>query len=437
MRRYLLIILLSALTLWGKAQQIERIDQLMSIAQWQDALTLATSELNAHPNNGYLYVQRARIHLAMDQQGLALLDINDAISHHNSARLSQCDLYQLRGVIHEKAGMYIEAYDDYTIAIEKNDTAAMAYAHRGDICFVMGYYPLARQQYEQAATIDPDNEAYRIECARAMLAAGEHEQAAAMLRQMLADNPGLSEAKRLLAAYHYLEKRYEPYVDLYIEYINDYYKNHHQAPLLANSLYLITDTAGYNYLKQALDYQVQHNEGDLAVEYRKVKAGAETKHQDYTGAIADLSELIRTEQDYDHKALLDRGLCYTAVGNCQAAIKDFSQLIKLKCFTEQAYLHRAEAYRQEQAYDQALNDYLMYAHLDHNHAAEAYRYCGDVSAERGYSGDAVYYYSRSIELAPEEAELYRLRGLQYIALEDTTGAQMDFLKSDQLTPTRP
>lgn len=71
------------------------------------------------------------------------------------------------------------------------------------------------------------NSEYRVEYARALLSNGQLEEAAAQLQQVLADDPGMLEAKRLLATYHYLQDEVTVYIDLYLSYLQEYYEQHH------------------------------------------------------------------------------------------------------------------------------------------------------------------------------------------------------------------
>lgn len=404
MRDRILLILLCLCTHMVCAQQVDKIDQYIGIGRVDEALELATSELRAHPTESRLYILRAQIYSLIGQPGLAILDIDEAIKRPSSSGMTLSELYQSRGEIHEAAGMYIDAYCDYLTAIERDPNSATAQAHMGDLCSQMRYYPLALRAYQRAEALDAYNTHYPVETARTLLATGQHHEAAERLRHILAATPDNEEARKLLAAYHYSEGRYDLYADLFIDYINVFFRTNHYMPASAKTLLQMENEEGYSYLIQALDYQINHQEGDLAVIYQHIKAELEMAHHDYERAVSDLTHLITTEQDYDHSALLDRADCYYLMGHYDQAIADYDRLITHWHYGHIVYLHRAQAKEKAGLYLEAIEDYCTYAHLDHTQAAEAYLQCARIEDILQHPLRAEYYRNRSIEITPNTPE---------------------------------
>ena len=101
-----------------------QVDGLIREHRYSEALQLTTIQLRAHPRNGQLHAQRAWLYRQMGQPGMAILDIDEALKHLSSSDLTRSQLLYMRGEIHTEVGMYIDAYDDFTQAIEQDPHCA-------------------------------------------------------------------------------------------------------------------------------------------------------------------------------------------------------------------------------------------------------------------------------------------------------------------------
>ncbi|MBR6116262.1 MAG: tetratricopeptide repeat protein [Paludibacteraceae bacterium] len=409
-----------------------QVDGLIREHRYSEALQLTTIQLRAHPRNGQLYAQRAWLYRQMGQPGMAILDIDEALKHLSSSDLTRSQLLYMRGEIHTEVGMYIDAYDDFTQAIEQDPHCAPCYAHRGDVNMTMEYYPLAVDDYAEALRLESYNSEYRVEYARAMLSNGQLEEAAAQLQQVLADDPGMLEAKRLLATYHYLQDEVTVYIDLYLSYLQEYYEQHHLPSEADHLLYAIQDSVSYRYLSDALNQRINHTDGDIQVMFRYIRAYVRSLNKDYAGANSDLSQLIQNEQDYDHSALEMRAYNYMQTEQYQSALTDYSRLIALSPRNTRAYYGRSLAHRGLFEIDEAISDLLSLTRLDYNEAPNAFYQAARLEVEREHYIQAIRYLSRAIELAPENAYLYRYRAEQYEALGNSRMAELDYQAADLL-----
>ena len=433
MTRRLVIWLIASLCATLACSQTLQVDGLIRQHRYAEALQLTTIQLRAHPRNGQLYAQRAWLYRQLGQPGLAILDIDQALRHLSSSDLSRSELYYMRGQIHTEVGMYVDAYDDFTQAIEQDPNCAPCYAQRGDLCMTMDYYPLAVDDYAAALRLESYNAEYRVEYARALLSAAQLDEAAAQLQQVLADDPGMLEAKRLLATYHYLQDELPVYIDLYLAYLQEYYEQHHEPSSSDHLLYAISDSAAYRYLSDALDQRIRHTDGDIQVMFRYIRAYIRTEHQDYPGAIADLSLLITNLQDYDHSALQLRAYCYMQTEQYPQALADYTLLISFSPRNTQAYYGRSLAHRGLQQTDEAIADLLSLTRLDYREAPNAFYQAARLEVERERYTSAIRYLSRAIELSPDLAYLYRYRAEQYEALGNSRMAELDYQAADHLT----
>ena len=433
MRRRLVIWLCFFLPLCLPAQQSAQIEALIHQQRYSEALQLTTIQLRAHSRDGKLYARRAWLYRKLNQPGMAILDIDQAIRHTSSSAQTRSQLYFMRGDIHTEIGMLIDAYEDYTVALELDPQCAQCYAHRGELCMQLDYYPLAIEDYAEALRLESYNTEFRIEYARALLADQPTEKAARQLQQILADDPGALEAKRLLATYHYLKQETEVYIDLYLAYLREYYETQHEPSSADHLLYTITDSVSYHYLTEALDRYINHTAGDIQVMFRSIRANIRSLHADYLGAIEDLSILISSEQDYDHEALHMRAYNYMQAELYPQAIKDYTRLIHLQPHNTDAYAGRADAYRHTQQINEAIQDWLSLTRLDYREAPRGFYQAARLEVARENYMQAIRYLSRSIQLAPDIAYLYRYRAEQYEALGNSRQAELDYEAAKHLS----
>ena len=366
---------------------------------------------------------------------LAGLSATMVMAHrrHTSPDPMRSQRFYLLGDTHTREGLYIDAYDCYTRAIELDPSCAPCYARRGDLCMTLAYYPLAVDDYAEALRLESYNADYRVEYARALLSSGQLDEAAAQLRQVLADDPGMLEAKRLLATYHYLQDEVPLYIDLYLAYLQEYYELHHEPSSFDHLLYSLQDSAAYLYLSRALTSRISHTDGDIQVMFRFIRASIRTLHRDYADAIADLSLLIQNFQDYDHSALRMRAYCYMQTEQYPLALIDYNCLIPLLPRDTQAYHYRSLAHRYLGHIDEAIADLISLTRLDYRLAPDAFYQAARLEVLRERYTPAIRYLSRAIELAPDLAYLYRYRAEQYEALGNSRMASLDYHAADLLT----
>ena len=286
--------------------------------------------------------------------------------------------------------------------------------------------------YAEALRLESYNSEYRVEYARALLSNGQLDEAAAQLQQVLADDPGMLEAKRLLATYHYLQDEVTVYIDLYLAYLQEYYEQHHLPSEADHLLYAIQDSAAYRYLSDALNQRINHTDGDIQAMFRFIRACVRSLHKDYTGANSDLSLLIQNEQDYDHSALEMRAYNYMQTEQYKSALTDYSRLIILSPRNTRAYYGRSLAYRALGQIDDAVSDLISLTRLDYTEAPNAFYQAARMEVEREHYTSAIRYLSRAIELAPEMTYLYRYRAEQYEALGNSRMAELDYQAADPL-----
>ena len=94
---------------------------------YKDAMMYHHISVELAPNNPWTYNSRAILYSDMNQQELALSDINKAIS----LKANCADLYGNRGLINERLGKFDEAIEDNNRSIELNPNVGITYSNRG------------------------------------------------------------------------------------------------------------------------------------------------------------------------------------------------------------------------------------------------------------------------------------------------------------------
>jgi tetratricopeptide (TPR) repeat protein len=190
----------------------------------------------------------------------------------------------------------------------------------------------------------------------------------------------------------------------------------------------------------------------------------------YTSAlsqtVADLPDL----KDDKFKLLTQRGKAYSAKGDNDSAIQDYSRAIALKPHDADAYNNRGNAYYRKRDYAAAIQDYsktialephnadnynnrgfcyeakrdYTRAILDYDKAIEsnpneilsylnrgaAYTY----SSEKGKFDAAIQDYAKALELGPNDARVYKGRGDAYSEKGEFDAAIQDYNRSIELNP---
>ena len=104
------------------------------------------------------------------------------------------------------------------------------------------------------------------------------------------------------------------------------------------------------------------------------------------------------DEDLRGEALVQRGVLYEQAGNKEAAIKDYSEAIKLDPSNAIAFFNRGNAYDQSGDYDKAIADYSEAIKLEPNDA-DAYNNRGQAYDNKGEFDLAIADYTAAIRLS--------------------------------------
>ena len=139
------------------------------------------------------------------------------------------------------------------------------------------------------------------------------------------------------------------------------------------------------------------------------------------------------DEDLRGEALVQRGVLYEQAGNKEAAIKDYSEAIKLDPSNAIAFFNRGNAYDQSGDYDKAIADYSEAIKLEPNDA-DAYNNRGQAYDNKGEFDLAIADYTAAIRIDKEDSRAYYNRGLTRTNKGEFDKAIADFDQAIKLSP---
>jgi len=152
----------------------------------------------------------------------------------------------------------------------------------------------------------------------------------------------------------------------------------------------------------------------------------------YQAALLNFNQVI-TLQPHNAKAYCCRGNAYYRLDDYKAVIIECSQAISLKPDYAEAYYCRGNAYYRLWDNKAAISDFSQAINLKPDYAG-AY-YCRGYTYYRlGDNQAAISDFSQAINLKPDYAEAYYYRGNAYYNLGDNQGAISDFSQAIKLKP---
>ena len=156
---------------------------------------------------------------------------------------------------------------------------------------------------------------------------------------------------------------------------------------------------------------------------------------DYKAAVADFTHAIEQDDQYED-AYNNRGITYYLMGENDLALADFNKAIELNPNDAKVYNNRGELYyRRFHNDDQALADFKRCLELDPEYA-QAYNNQGNVynDVDRQAYAESIPYYDRAIELQADYYEAYTNRATAYLRLGELEKGYQDATRAIELNP---
>lgn len=162
------------------------------------------------------------------------------------------------------------------------------------------------------------------------------------------------------------------------------------------------------------------------------RGNAKIAGRDFKGAIKEFTQVIRLKPDnplyYWH-----RGFAKGKLGKHYAAIGDYNRALRLNSDYAIAYHNRGYERAQLGEYDAAITDYDEAIRLDPDYAL-AYVNRGIANRDLGQYAAAIADYDEAIRLKPDDASIYVNRGVANRNLEEYTEAIADYDDAIRLNP---
>ncbi len=149
-------------------------------------------------------------------------------------------------------------------------------------------------------------------------------------------------------------------------------------------------------------------------------------------AIADYNEAIRLDPKYVF-AYNNRGDCYMRQGSNFRALEDYAKAIELDPTYSQAYKNRGEAYENLGQLDRALEAYNEAVRIDPKYS-RAYFNRGDIFWKKGDFDRAISEYTESIRLEPKYADAFNRRGIAHLRKGEYERAITDQTEAIRFNP---
>jgi len=150
-------------------------------------------------------------------------------------------------------------------------------------------------------------------------------------------------------------------------------------------------------------------------------------------AIADYTEAIRREPNFK-AAFNSRGYAWNKKGDLDRAISDFSEAIRIDRNYLNPYNNRGIAWKEKGEYDRAIADYNEVIRRDPNHA-DAYNNRGVAWEKKGDYDHAIADYNEAIRLYPNAAAYFSNRGIAWKEKGEYDHAIADLNEAIRLGPS--
>lgn len=184
---------------------------------------------------------------------------------------------------------------------------------------------------------------------------------------------------------------------------------------------------------------IDSGKGDAAARAAAYKArgNAWSAKGDSDRAIADYTQAIRLDPAYA-VAYSNRGLAYTDKGEFDRAIADFTAAIRINPLPPgnahvNVYVNRGAAYAQKGDLDRAIADYNAAIRIDPTYAL-SYHDRGVAYADKGDLDRAIADADEAIRLDPTQPDAFSSRGIDYAAKGDAERAMADFNQAIRIDP---
>jgi tetratricopeptide (TPR) repeat protein len=294
------------------------------------------------------------------------------------------EAYFFRGIAKANLDDNLGAEADFSLAIEKNPVATMAYHHRAITRMLQGNYDDALADFREAITLRPD-----------------------------LSGPYYSRGYTYL-----MNRQFEAAIEDFSTYI---FHNNRVA-----DAWLLRGTA-WLQLKDTLkamddfDSAIRINR-DNPDGYNR-RGGVLMEQGRFSDALADFNTAVSKDSSYIN-SFFNRSLAYERLGRMPEAVADLDRVIGMSPDNPVAYYNRAIVKTNTGDYDGALADYNRVTELSPDNVV-AWFNRAQLKSRQGDLDGAMADYSQAIKLYPDFATAYLARAELRAAKRDVRGSRQD------------
>jgi len=366
-----------------------------------------------------LYI-RSRCYYYMDEYIWALSDINNAIKFHDKkARASKDDLYLTRGALYVDIENYDEALNDYATALKINPKNTDILFQRANLYYNLENYSASDADWKQVLKLEKENINAQVGLARNMIARGQIDEAIRELDRLEKIDQRNPQIFRYRSSAYAQKENYRKAIDDLIDWC--YYDEIDRYKALLLSIYADYE---FTYALAKVSERIV-SEKDEKISWLYLRAGLYEDQDMYREAVEDYNTIEGLLSSPNINIFIDRGVCYTQLGEYDMAISDFNEGLNLR-ESDRLYLRRAEALRLKGDYQSAIADCTKAIELNPMSDYAYYKRGWAKEFVNDYQG-ALKDYTTSIELDREYVYTYFIRGRLYqLHLNQPQLAEKDF-----------
>lgn len=362
-----------------------------------------TEAIKLNPKEPLYLTNRGNARRLAKQWDKAIADYSEALRIEPKA-----DRYALRASAQVAKGSYEAAIADLTTAIQLEPREAQFWASRGDAYAAAKDLDKALADHAKAIELDPKN-AYRWNNRGVIHDVHRKDYSAA-----IADYSQAIQLQPKVALYHYNRGNAHFAAREIDKALLDYTESLNLEPQNAvrrNKRGLVFFNQKHDYARAIADYTEALRLEKGVAAYWSNRGDAYKAMKDFARAVEDYTEAIRLEPNKEYY-YNDRAIANYEAQRYDAAIEDYSASFKLSPKSAIYVSNRGLAYKAKKDYDRAIADMQDAIRLDPENP-ERRRNCGDVRVLKGDYDGAIMDFSEAIRLAPANAEFRSLRGDVY------------------------
>lgn len=380
-----------------------------------EALGCLQKEIEEHPKNGYAYSLMGDIYIDNDQPGKAVEPIDKAVSYLKKDKEWNTYVYRQRAKLNLLLDNEQAALNDWALAIKANAKDADVYSDRAEYYYQKEMYEKSDADFEIICMLQQGNTLGYMGRGRNALKTGKYKDAADMFSYCIKLNPSFSQAYAFRAEARIGQKLVNESIDDIITALS----------IDDNSkAYYLTTTIGepeVNMLITKMKVQQAKQPNDASWPFYLGNVYEEQER--YAKAIEAYKESIKIEPD---DVVFSRmAYCYSELGDYELALANIDQAMEMDPNDNDYISVKADLLYDMGRGKEAIEMYDIYIKAEPDYWGGYYRRAFLKDNLNDVDG-AIEDYTTAIILKPEHAYCYLGRADKYLLKGDKETAMKDY-----------